>query len=296
MEEESVINWEYHTVKKLQRILQGTSIGSCYLRFNLTLKLVSVLEMEFKFSILLFLSVICWVKAFFSFLQPSYSYSYGKIKIKPSQSIVQCRSSSPSSLLMKKATMDGDTLWRISAKLRKSGTKSSDIVLRVRFVPDRNYEPPQGRIFIEDDFNGLVQVDDKGYSGVWTLSEDKEDRKDGLWIWGLFEEPKYPFLYFYMDVYNTTILPSGEEAPIFNGEGIPNNRLNFRFDHLNEKNLGTVLKGGLMNYKESEYIKADPFGVGGKVDVGDSIPAGEVDIRAVTETEGGPNTTTNTNT
>lgn len=68
----------------------------------------------------------------------------------------------------------------------------------------------------------------KGYAGVWTLSEDKEDRKDGLWIWGLFEEPKYPFLYFYLDVYNTTVLASGEEDPIYGGEGVPGDRLNFR--------------------------------------------------------------------
>jgi hypothetical protein len=53
--------------------------------------------------------------------------------------------------------------------------------LRVRFVNDRNYEPPQGRIFIEDDFNGLVRTNDFGYSGIWTLSEDKNDRRDGLW-------------------------------------------------------------------------------------------------------------------
>ena len=27
------------------------------------------------------------------------------------------------------------------------------------------------------------------------ILKDKNDRKDGLWIWGLFEEPKYPYLY-----------------------------------------------------------------------------------------------------
>jgi hypothetical protein len=31
----------------------------------------------------------------------------------------------------------------------------------------------QGRIFVEDDFNGLIKVDEKGYAGSWTLSEDK---------------------------------------------------------------------------------------------------------------------------
>ena len=31
-------------------------------------------------------------------------------------------------------------------------------------------------------------------SNTWLLSEDPDDRKDGLWIWGLFEEPLYPFI------------------------------------------------------------------------------------------------------
>jgi hypothetical protein len=35
------------------------------------------------------------------------------------------------------------------------------------------YINTQGRIFVEDDFNGLIRVDEKGYAGSWTLSEDK---------------------------------------------------------------------------------------------------------------------------
>ena len=77
------------------------------------------------------------------------------------------------------------------------GDREVSAVLRLRLLEDRGYEPPSGRVFIEDDFNGLVRVDERGYSAYkWTLSEDKDDRKDGLWIWGLFEEPKYPYLYF----------------------------------------------------------------------------------------------------
>lgn len=106
--------------------------------------------------------------------------------------------SSPST---KRALLDSSTLWRISISLTKSGFKSIDCIARVRFVEDRNYEPPQGRIFVEDDFNGLIKVDEKGYAGSWTLSEDKDDRKDGLWIWGLFQEPKYPFLYFSLGIF-----------------------------------------------------------------------------------------------
>lgn len=97
--------------------------------------------------------------------------------------------------------LDATTLWRLAFRLEKEGYKSIDAVARVRFIPDRNYEPPQGKIFVEDDFNGFIRVTETGYSGSWTLSEDKNDRKDGLWIWGLFEEPKYPFMYICLGIY-----------------------------------------------------------------------------------------------
>jgi len=74
------------------------------------------------------------------------------------------------------------------------------VVLRLRFIQNYGYEPPQGRIFIEADTSQFIAVTQDSYSGTWTLSEDKNDRKDGLWIWGLFEEPKYPYLYFYLGI------------------------------------------------------------------------------------------------
>ena len=77
----------------------------------------------------------------------------------------------------------------------------------------KNKKSHLGRIFVEDDYNGLVKVDDEGYGGTWTLSEDKDDRKDGLWVWGLFEEPKYPFLYFYLDIFPTVIVSKQDYKP-----------------------------------------------------------------------------------
>lgn len=176
------------------------------------------------------------------------------------------------------ANLDEFSLWRMGITLQKEGCKEVSALCRVRFVQDRSYEPPQGRIFVEDDYNGLIKVDDKGYSGIWTLSEDKNDRKDGLWIWGLFEEPKYPFLYFYMDIYDSVILPSGEEEKFFE---IPGNRLNFRFSHQREKGKGAVLSDGLMTYKLTELMNADPLGLGGQVNVGDEVEVGKVELRVV---------------
>eukprot|EP00607_Mallomonas_marina_P000714 CAMPEP_0182429944 /NCGR_PEP_ID=MMETSP1167-20130531/35326_1 /TAXON_ID=2988 /ORGANISM="Mallomonas Sp, Strain CCMP3275" /LENGTH=189 /DNA_ID=CAMNT_0024614373 /DNA_START=103 /DNA_END=672 /DNA_ORIENTATION=+ len=180
-----------------------------------------------------------------------------------------------------KATLDEFTLWRISLRLQKEGFKDSSASIRVRFVEARGYEPPQGRVFVEDDYNGFINTDDNGYSGAWSLSEDKNDRKDGLWVWGLFEEPKYPFLYFSLDVFNSTIAASGEEEPLFDGLGIPNNRLNIRFSHSRDQEEGVKLESGEISYQEIEYMKADLLGVGGEVNVGDIVDAGKIDIRAV---------------
>ncbi|KAJ1439801.1 hypothetical protein B484DRAFT_443708 [Ochromonadaceae sp. CCMP2298] len=181
----------------------------------------------------------------------------------------------------KKAELSGPNLWRITLSLRRAGCKNIEAVARVRFVADGQYEPPQGRLFIEDDLNGLIKCNERGYAGGWTLSEDKNDRKDGLWIWGLFEEPKYPFLYFFLDVYDTVVLPSGEEDKIFDGEGIPNARLKFRFNHVRDKERGSLLSDGQMTYKLTEMVKADPLGIGGTIDVGDEISAGICDITLV---------------
>jgi hypothetical protein len=176
------------------------------------------------------------------------------------------------------ATLSIKSLWKLNLKLMQNGFKDVDVELKIRFIPDRNYEPPQGRVYIESDLQGIVKVTEKGYSGVWSLSEDKNDRKDGLWVWGLFEEPKYPYLYFYLDVFDSIILPSGEEEPLFGTKGIPNDRLSFRFSHLIEKDRGTTLTKGEMTYKVTEMMKADPLGIGGQVDIGDQVNAGVVNI------------------
>mmetsp|Transcript_36301 Transcript_36301/g.34308 ORF Transcript_36301/g.34308 Transcript_36301/m.34308 type:complete len:254 (-) Transcript_36301:88-849(-) len=180
-----------------------------------------------------------------------------------------------------KALLDSSTLWRISLTLSKPGCASIDAIARLRFIEDRNFEPPQGRIFVEDDFNGLIRVDEKGYAGSWTLSEDKDDRKDGLWIWGLFAEPKYPFLYFSLGIFKSIMLPSGLEKPIWDGEGVPNDRLNIRFAHERDPVKGAVLTDAVMEYQITELRKADPFGVGGTINVGDKFTAGTVSLRQV---------------
>jgi hypothetical protein len=92
-------------------------------------------------------------------------------------------------------SLSSNCLWNLDIALQSKDIKSTTLI-GVRFVEDRGYEPPQGKIFVETDPNSFMKLTGKGYAGSWSLSEDKNDRKDGLWIWGLFKEPKYPYLYF----------------------------------------------------------------------------------------------------
>eukprot|EP01031_Cornospumella_fuschlensis_P032797 gene32797-39651_t len=177
-----------------------------------------------------------------------------------------------------KATLTEDTCWRLDLSLEKKTYKSVQISANIKFIETRNYEPPQGRVFVQDDIQGFTNNDADDFSGKWTLSEDKNERKDGLWIWGLFEEPKYPYLYFTLDVYSSVILPSGEEDKIFGEEGIPGNKLYLRFNHFRDPEKGVVLTNGQVNYRTRELVSADPLGLGGQVDVGEEISVGKVSI------------------
>lgn len=82
-----------------------------------------------------------------------------------------------------KADLSGADLWNLKVQLKAfNGTMMQEALAKIRFMATKNYEPPQGRIFVEDDYNGIFRVDEDGYGGRWTLSEDKKERKDGLWI------------------------------------------------------------------------------------------------------------------
>ena len=58
----------------------------------------------------------------------------------------------------KKASLNQNSVWKVNLKLQKQGYKDIESALKIRFVSDKNYEPPQGRIFIEDDYQGIHQL------------------------------------------------------------------------------------------------------------------------------------------
>ena len=113
----------------------------------------------------------------------------------------------------------------------------------------------------------------------------QEDRKWGLWVQGLFEEPKYPYIYFGLHTEaDAMVLVETEEKdedgkrkkdlrPLFGGAGIPGSRLDFRFNHARDQGR-VLLSAGKVTYKEVEMSKVDPLGIGGAVKWGTCWRAG----------------------
>ena len=66
---------------------------------------------------------------------------------------------------------------------------------------------------------------------------------------------------------------------------MPGNKLIFRFNHDRDATLGAVISNGIMQYKLTEWVKADPLGLGGKIDAGEVFIAGQVLLEPVFESE-----------
>mmetsp|Transcript_1901 Transcript_1901/g.3799 ORF Transcript_1901/g.3799 Transcript_1901/m.3799 type:complete len:214 (-) Transcript_1901:29-670(-) len=136
-------------------------------------------------------------------------------------------------------------------------TRSFDVV----FKPEEGYEPPQGRI-----------VGD-GVEGTYLLSEDPEDRKDGLWVWGLFKDPLYPFCLVKLQV-------EKKEIPgVDDDEFIPPMTVYAKVPHAMEKNEDNVrevkLSPSPLCVRVGEKFNADPIGLA-KVEIQEEKEIGKV--------------------
>lgn len=100
----------------------------------------------------------------------------------------------------------------------------------------------------------------------WTLSEDPEDRKDSLWIWGLFSEPLYPFILFEIDL--ATPIKIAENIQI------PAGKLFFQVDH-RRKDGSVQLGEGSIKYKVMEKLNADLLGLS-DFSYGEPIECGKI--------------------
>lgn len=200
-------------------------------------------------------------------------------------------SSDPSSTSSKaKSTLTKETTWRLRFSMNGIPTTNGRIVnellfvAEAQFLEEEGYEPPQGSVSqitigttkidtsddnLSEDKSNALQIS----SGRWQLSEDPEDRKDGLWIWGLFKEPLYPFMLLQLETKaiqlpgedNDTIAPLNLYAQIF---------------HTRDKEMGVVLKASVLNIREIESIKADPFGAA-RVEIYEEKSVGQLSIQPV---------------
>lgn len=179
-----------------------------------------------------------------------------------------------------KATLDEETTWRLRFALNGVPTTSGKnvgelFVVDVQFIQEEGYEPPQGLVkqisSEQKDENDNVRYL-KIKNGRWKLSEDPEDRKDGLWVWGLFKEPLYPFMLLQIET-------EEYELPLSDNNAIVPLTLYAQVNHKRDKDTGNVeLSAATLNLREVEAINADPFGVA-KVDIFEEVKVGQLSLR-----------------
>jgi hypothetical protein len=116
-------------------------------------------------------------------------------------------------------------------------------------------------------------------ASYWKLSEDPNDRKDGLWIWGLFKEPLYPFMLLQLE---TAAVPlSGyTDADGEDVDEILPLQLYAQINHSRDSDSGVILQGAELNVRQMETMKADPFGVS-MVDVFEERNVGTLSIQVL---------------
>jgi len=211
-------------------------------------------------------------------------------------------SSMTSEKTTKKITLTKDTTWRLSFVLSPNSKVSKTAQLKekmfistkVLFLEDEGYEPPQGLVVsatVEEESNDEENIDEgdntqsssaptsqivkvNNQTSRWKLSEDPdEEQKWGLWIWGLLEEPQYPFLLLNLDI-ESLQLP-GMEQPI------GPLKLYAKIPHKREKETGNVLLSAApLNFRESLQIKADPLGAA-TVNINEDLEIGQINLQPI---------------
>ena len=182
-----------------------------------------------------------------------------------------------STSLSAKSTLTDETVWKIRFVLKGIETekgKKVDEIFRIdaNFLEEEGYEPPQGTV------RQIVAADDrfKITKSFWQLSEDPEDRKDGLWIWGLFKEPLYPFLLLKIE---TEAIPLEDED-----DQIKPLQLFAQINHRRDAERGVLLEATDLKIRQVETIKADPFGAA-KVDVYEEVSVGTLSVQPAVAVE-----------
>lgn len=111
----------------------------------------------------------------------------------------------------------------------------------------------------------------------WKLSEDPDDPKDGLWIWGLFKEPLYPFMLLQMET-KELALPSSSSDGEDNADSIPALKLYARINHVRDREMGTVdLQTAALNVRILEQVQLP----GATVDLFEEEAIGQISFQTL---------------
>jgi hypothetical protein len=179
-------------------------------------------------------------------------------------------------------TLTEETTWNIRLVLRGAATERGKKVneiftLAAQFVEEEGYEPPQGSLQQVPKPNDRLTIT----TSRWILSEDPNERKDGLWVWGLFKEPLYPYLLLQMETARIPLPGSGEAGDGSDEDAIVPLKLYAQIRHKREKDVGVVLEGSQLSVRVVETVKADPFGAA-KVDLYNNLEVGTISIQPAT--------------
>ena len=184
----------------------------------------------------------------------------------------------------KMTTLTEDTTWRLRLLLDGvTTTKGRKLrgptlfVLEGHFIEEEGYEPPQG-IFrpiprrrldydkeqqptassgtttLDSEVDEAERVMSLELAGSrWKLSEDPNDPKDGLWVWGLFKEPLYPFLLLQMETRELVL----EEKNGGDGDSLPALKLYAQVSHVRSEKVegDVVLSTANLNVRVLEQVK-----------------------------------------
>jgi len=147
-------------------------------------------------------------------------------------------------------------------------------VVDAKFIEDEGFEPPQGTIEQVKVQGGETTTEPLGTLQLnrsrWILSE--VERKDGLWVWGLFKEPLYPYLLLEVETAQFE-LPGGEDSilPL---------KLFAQIKHARDEEKGVILSPAELKIREMETVKADPIGAA-TVDIFEEVSVGQLTIQAI---------------
>ncbi len=186
---------------------------------------------------------------------------------------------------LKMTTLTEDTTWRLRLLLDGvTTTKGRKLrgptlfVLEGHFVEEVGYEPPQGffRPILRRRSDEIEQSTSSSTTTAttadqevqdaervmalelagsrWKLSEDPNDPRDGLWVWGLFKEPLYPYLLLQMETREFILEENGDTGI---GDSLPALKLYAQVPHVRSEKVegDVVLSTANLNVRVLEQVK-----------------------------------------